>query len=134
MRRLRRSTLAAIGGLALSSVVGGCGSDAGEAAPGDCTPIVGGKTTLVARNLAWDEDCLRVLPGTEVTFTVRLEDVAVKHDLEITGPSGRAKTDLESGPTTQTLRFPFPEDGRHRFVCTIHTPMEGDIYVEEVTK
>ncbi|MEJ7583844.1 MAG: cupredoxin domain-containing protein [Acidimicrobiales bacterium] len=130
MLGIRRRTVLGGAVLALVFAAAGCGSDGPGGVPAGCTPIVGGETTLVARNLAWNTHCLRVPPGTKVTFTVRLEDEGVKHDLEVNGPSGRAKTDLETGPTTQTLTFTFDEPGRHRFVCTIHSRMEGDLFVE----
>ena len=119
---------AVLAGLALT----GCGSDEPSSAPADCTRVEGGEVTLVARNLQWNIDCLQVTAGTEVTFTVRLEDEGVKHDLEVYGNGiDRVKTPLEAGPATQTLEVTFPEPGTSSYVCTIHAQMEGDIFVEQ---
>jgi plastocyanin len=125
-----RSLLLGVALTALALV--GCGSDEPSSAPADCTRVEGGEVTLVARNLQWNLDCLQVTAGTEVTFTVRLEDEGVKHDLEVYGDGvERVKTPLESGPATQTLQVPFPKPGNASFVCTIHAQMEGDIFAEQ---
>jgi plastocyanin len=120
-----------IGPLIGALVLAGCGTDEPSSAPADCTRVEGGAVTLVARNLEWDTDCLRVTVGTEVTFTVRNEDDGVKHDLEVYGNGiERMKTPLEAGPVTQTLKVTFPEAGTYSYVCTIHAQMEGDIFAE----
>lgn len=134
MFRLRRLSAAAFCLLASvglpAAALGACGKDDPNAPPKGCTAIVGGKVTLVGQNLAWNEDCLKVPVGTAVTFNVVLADVGVQHDLEVYGPSGRAKTALEVGPTTQTLVFTFSAAGPHTFDCSIHATMVGHIYVE----
>jgi plastocyanin len=124
-----RSLLAAAGLAAL--VLTGCGGDDGPTtAPSDCTPVTGGKTTLVASNLRWSTECLRA-PVGDLTFTVRNEDDGVKHDLEVYGGTmERAKTPLFSGPASETLEVTLPAPGRYSFVCTIHAQMEGDLFAE----
>ena len=120
-----------VGPMIAALALGGCGSDEPSSAPADCTRVEGGEVTLVARNLQWNIDCLQVTAGTEVTFTVRLEDEGVKHDLEVFGNGiERVKTPLESGPATQTLEVPFEQPGPSSYVCTIHAQMEGDIFAE----
>ena len=118
--------------IAACVLAAGCGSDEPSSAPADCTRVENGAVTLVARNLQWNTECLRVPAGTKVTFTVRLEDEGVKHDLEVFGNGvDRVKTPLEAGPATQTLEVTFPEPGTSSYVCTIHAQMEGDIFVEQ---
>ena len=81
-------------------------------APSDCTKIVGGKVTLVARNLQWNTDCLRGAAGEDVAFTVKLEDEGVKHDLEVFGQGiERAKTPLEAGRPPRRLDVRLPQPG-----------------------
>ncbi|QYG91964.1 hypothetical protein HC251_05595 [Iamia sp. SCSIO 61187] len=117
--------LALVGGLV------GCGDDAPSAAPDDCTRVEDGAHTLVAENLRWDTDCLRVPVGTTITFTVENRDRSVGHNLAIEGPSGAAKTDVEAGPTTQTLEFEATEVGPHAFECEPHaSTMKGTLWVE----
>jgi len=125
--------LAAVFALAVLVVTGsGCGDDGDTSAPSDCTPIEDGAFTLVAENLAWNVDCLIVPVGTEITFTVENRDRSVPHNLSVTGASGNHKTDVESGPTVQTLVYEAGEPGKHLFVCDPHAgTMRGDLWVEE---
>jgi plastocyanin len=127
MRAPLRLVLSLLLGLA---VLAGCGSDDPSGAPSDCTRIEGGAVTLVARNIRWDTDCLRVEAGTTVTFTVDNQDDGVKHDLEVYGQGIREKTPLEAGPVVQTLVMTFERPGRYQFVCTIHATMEGELFVD----
>jgi plastocyanin len=133
MPRTRATSLAiACAALLLAGVVlGGCGKDDNTAAPSDCTKIAGDHYTLVAENLLWNTECLRVRVGQKVTFTVDMRDQDVKHNLHIYGPSGNEKTPLENGPKQQTLVFTFSVAGVHQFVCDIHSTMEGRIFVED---
>lgn len=117
--------------VAAAVVLAGCGGDdTPSSAPDDCTRIEGGSHTLVAKNLAWDADCLRVTAGTDITFTVDLQDTSIDHNLAISGPSGKAATPLERGPKTQTLEYSATTAGYHQFVCDIHPSMEGDLWVD----
>lgn len=112
-------------------VLGGCGADEEAAGPpADCTRIEDGAFTLVAQNLAWSADCLRVAQGTEITFTVDNRDQGVPHNLVISGPSGQEGTEVEAGPVTQTLVYDAAEPGRHPFGCDPHPDMTGDLWVD----
>ena len=127
--RPRRPALVAAALVAVA--LAGCGGDDGpSSAPADCTPIEGGRYTLVAENLAWNTDCLRVAAGTDIAFTVDLRDKSVDHNLNVFGPSGKAKTELERGPKQQTLDYDATAAGHHQFVCDIHPSMEGDLWVD----
>lgn len=128
MRRLLRPLIPLV---ILAVALAGCGGDdPPDAAPADCTRIEGGAYTLVAKDLAWNTECLRVPVGTDITFTVDNRDTAVDHNLAISGPSGKAKTELERGPVTQTLDYTAGTAGYHLFVCDIHPSMEGDLWVD----
>ena len=108
----------------------GCGDDAPTSVPDDCTPIEDGKVTLVAQNLKWDTECLRVPVGTTITFTVDNRDESVGHNLAIGGPSGEAETEIEQGPVTQTLVYEASAPGRHPFECEPHASMmNGNLWV-----
>ena len=126
-----RSSFLALALAGLVVLTAGCGSDGPSSAPSDCTRADDGKPTLVARNLQWSTECLRV-PAGKVTFTVENEDEGVKHDLEVYGTGiERTKTELEAGPATQTLDVDFPAaGGTFAYVCTIHAQMEGDLFVD----
>jgi plastocyanin len=120
-----------VSALSAGLLLAGCGSDSSSSAPSDCTEVAGDHVTLVARNLQWNTECLRV-PAGKLTFTVKLEDSGVKHDLEVYGTGiERVKTPLQAGPATQTLvvRLP-PTGGTFSYVCTIHAQMEGRLFAE----
>jgi plastocyanin len=127
-RRLVRS-LASVALVAL--VLAGCGGDdePADGPPDDCTPIEDGAFTMVAENISWNVSCLQVEVGTEITFTVDNRDRGVGHNLSVFGPSGKAKTDIETGPVTQTLVYDASTEGYHQFACDPHAPMEGQLWV-----
>lgn len=130
MRRPFRPRRAAVLAAALA-LVGGCGGDdPPTSAPEDCTSIEGGRHTLVAENLSWDTDCLRLDQPQEIAFTVDLRDRSVDHNLSVFGPSGKAETPLERGPKRQRLDYDAVRAGRHQYVCDIHPSMEGELWVE----
>jgi len=107
-----------------------CGGDSSSSAPADCTAVAGDAVTLVARNIQWNTDCLKVKPGEAVHFTVQLKDEGVKHDLQVFGHGVKQQTPLQSGPATQQLVVTLPEAGYYQYVCTIHANMEGAIYAQ----
>ena len=128
---LRRSIHPLVLVVALLAGLAACGDDAPSAAPADCTRIEGGEVTLVAENLQWSEDCLRAPVGTTITFTVDNRDRSVGHNLSIEGPSGKAATDVEQGPVTQTLTFEATEPGPHPFECVPHASMmKGTLWID----
>jgi hypothetical protein len=109
----------------------GCGSDSSDSAPSDCTKIVGGKVTLVARNIQWNTRCLEAPAGQKhLSFTARLEDNGVKHDLQVYGQGISEKTPLVAGPATLHLDVTLPRPGHYQFACTIHAQMEGDLFAD----
>lgn len=111
-------------------LLAGCGSDSSGGAPSDCTKIANGEVTLVARNLQWNTDCLEGVVGVKTTFTVKLEDVGVKHDLQVFGQGIKEQTPLTAGPATLHLEVTLPKPGRYQFVCTIHAQMEGELFAD----
>ena len=126
-----RIVLALLALLALGAITP-CGGDDEEPAdgpPDDCTVIEDGAFTMVAENIAWNVDCLQVEVGTEITFTVDNRDRGVGHNLSVFGPSGNAKTDIETGPATQELVYDATTEGYHQFACDPHAPMEGQLWV-----
>jgi len=130
-RRRRRPLITFVALASLVGTVAACGGDEEPTgAPDDCTPIEGDTYTLVAEDLAWNIDCLRVDRGTEIAFTVDLRDESVDHNLSVFGPSGKAKTPLERGPKQQRLDYDAKTAGRHQYVCDIHPSMEGDLWVD----
>lgn len=132
MIRRRRPSILVAALVVLASAGAGCGDDESPtSAPADCDAIVDGEVTLVAEDLKWSTDCLRVEVGTTITVTVDNRDRGVQHNLAIGGPSGEERTDIVPGPTTQTLVYEATDPGPHPFDCEPHaTTMKGTLWVE----
>jgi plastocyanin len=126
---LRARALLVVVALVVGVGLVGCGSDSSNGTPSDCTQIVNGKVTLVARNLQWNTDCLEGQPG-KIAFTVKLEDNGVKHDLQVYGQGINQQTPLTAGPATLHLDVTLSKPGRYQFACTIHAQMEGDLFID----
>jgi plastocyanin len=124
--RVRRSPLAAlVAPLALLALLlAGCGDDdggggGGERAAGtEDEPVT--EFTIVAEDLRFDLERVVVPAGEEVTATIENRDDGIGHNLSVALRDGEAKTEVEAGPVTQTLRFTVPEPGEHDFVCDPH--------------
>ncbi len=138
MPRPRRPVISKTRLLAIAAVLvvalfgGACGSTSGGAATGgdgSCT-TVSGSFTLVAKNIEWQDTsgnkvtCLQAKAGQSVTITVDNQDT-VEHNLDISGHGFKEKTELQTGPVKQTLKFTVPKPGDYLFVCDIHANMEG---------
>ena len=127
----RRAVLQLGGGAALTFVLAACGNDGQEEGDdpleeksGSREPIT--SFTIVAEDMEWDLERVIVPAGAEVTATIENRDQDMPHNLHVKSP-GDPKTELESGPVTQTLRFTIDEPGSYTFVCDIHPNMTGTI-------
>jgi plastocyanin len=116
--------------LGLGLALAACGDDGGgAAAPAGCRAAEDGAVTLVAKDVAWDTDCLSLPADTAVTITIDNQDDKVNHNLHVLGlPDGSPKTNLEEGPVTQELQVSAPA-GRYVYVCDVHPNMKGDLQV-----
>lgn len=125
----RRSVLRLGGGAALAIVLAACGNngeddDPPEEESGSSDPVT--SFTIVAEDMEWNLERVIVPAGTEIAATVENRDNDMPHNLHVKSP-GDPKSELESGPVTQTLRFTIDEPGRYEFVCDIHSNMTGTI-------
>ena len=126
--RVRRSPPAALVAVVavLALLLTGCGGDDGGGGGGGAGRSVGTEDepvtefTIVAEDLRFDLDRVVVPAGEEVTATIENRDDGIGHNLSVALPDGEAKTEVEAGPVTQTLRFTVPEPGEHDFVCDPH--------------
>jgi plastocyanin len=129
MARFVRSGVAAALLVCLPVALVACSSSKGSAKSADGCRAISGKTTLVARDVAWDVKCLTAKPGT-VDFTIINKDSGVQHNLRVTGQGVNAHTKLQDGPVTQKLSVDLTRTGRYSFVCDIHPNMEGTLTVK----
>ncbi len=97
---------------------GGGGGGAERSAGTEDEPVT--EFTIVAEDLRFDLDRVVVPAGEEVTATIENRDDGIGHNLSVALRDGEAKTEVEAGPVTQTLRFTVPEPGEHDFVCDPH--------------
>ena len=130
--RVRRSPPAALVALVavlalLALLLAGCGDDdGGGGGGGGGGPTAGTEDepvtefTIVAEDLRFDLERIVVPAGEEVTATIENRDEGIGHNLSVALRDGEAKTEVEAGPVTQTLRFTVPEPGEHDFVCDPH--------------
>jgi plastocyanin len=128
-----RRLLAVVGVLVVAAAVAGCGGDDGGGATSSpsgtaCRAADQGRVTIVAKDLAWDTDCLQGTLGGELTIELDNRDDGVNHDLHIKGAPGDPHTPLAAGPVTQHLQVALPA-GTYEYVCDIHPAMVGKLHV-----
>jgi plastocyanin len=92
-----------------------------------CRDAEDGAVALVAQDTQWDVDCLRAPPGA-LTIEVDNRDDGVNHNVHLPDAPGSPATELELGPTTQTLDVDL-EAGAYEYVCDIHPNMVGTLTV-----
>jgi plastocyanin len=87
--------------------------------------------TIVAEDTAFDTATLDATVGETLTITYDNRDDGIPHNLRVEGASGGdAKTDIEQGPTTQTLEVSFDDAGEFAYVCDVHPrQMRGTVTV-----
>lgn len=130
-----RSLRAVVAALALTAAA--CGDDdepvaqSGTTAPATAEPSDGGGVTLIAENTTFDTTTLEATVEETLTITYDNRDDGVPHNLHVEGTAGGdAKTDIEEGPTTQTLDVTFDEAGEFDYVCDVHPDqMRGTVTV-----
>ena len=119
--------------IALVLTAAACNADRGDGgdASGDGGGDGGGvetEITLVGKDTAFDKTELTASAGS-VTITFDNQDDGLTHNLHVSGAGVDEKTNIESGPKTQTLEVDL-EPGTYTFVCDVHPQeMEGELVV-----
>ncbi len=87
--------------------------------------------TVVGQNILFDRTMLAVAAGVETTINFENRDSGVPHNFHIEGGTGAEfKTDIETGPVTQTLTFAITKLGTYTYICDVHPgQMKGTITV-----
>lgn len=133
--RTRRMLLVAA---ALALTAAACGdvddpdvAQTGTTAPRSSEPPGGGGVTIVAEDTAFDTTTLDATVGETLTITYDNRDDRIAHNLHVEGASGDdAKTEIEEGPTTQTLAVSFDDAGEFAYFCDVHPQqMRGTVTV-----
>lgn len=114
--------------LATVAAIAACGGDGGgeglstEPVPDDPDVVV------VAEDMAFDPDEVRVAAGEPVTIVIDNRDEGVNHNIHVEDAPAPNKTRLEQGVSHQALTVNL-EPGEYDFVCDIHPTMTGTIVV-----
>lgn len=94
------------------------------------TPAAGGPLTLVALNLDFVTSSLSTAPGP-VDVTLDNQDRGIAHNIHFFSRTGSiGVTDIETGPSMQTLSLGALAPGAYSFKCDVHpTTMKGTLTV-----
>ena len=80
------------------------------------------EVTIVAKDLAWDVDCIQAPEGIAFTVVEDNQDVDVNHNLQIALDDEVLHTPLEAGPVQQRLDVPALDAGELRATSARSTP------------
>ncbi len=126
--------LAVVAALAMTAAA--CGEDDPDIAQTGTTAAEseqagGDQVTIVADDIAFDTTTLDATVSQPLTISFDNRDDGIAHNLHVQDTTdGDAKTDIEEGPTTQTLEVTFAEAGRFDYFCDVHPQqMRGTITV-----
>ncbi|HEX4868894.1 MAG TPA: cupredoxin domain-containing protein [Acidimicrobiales bacterium] len=130
---MRATTAGLVAGAAAALLVAGCGGgDDGSGAGGDCLDGTSGEVTIVAKDIAWDADCIEATADEPLVISVDNRDSGVNHNLHLKDAPGNPKTGLEPGPVVQRLTVTLPA-GSYEYVCDIHPNMVGTLEAAAAT-
>ncbi len=114
-----------------ATVTQACGQTAAPVQPTpSATEVPSATLTIVAEGIAWDKSRLSAIAGVPLTITLDNRDNRIPHNIHFfqgAEPGGEsvAMSELETGPSTQTLNFGPLEAGDYYYVCDVHPAMEG---------
>jgi|CXWL01.1.fsa_nt_gi plastocyanin/mono/diheme cytochrome c family protein len=99
------------------------------------------KLTITSQGIAWDKTELSALPDVPLTLTHIHNDPGQQHNwalypdegAAIAGDPILAATEIEGGPTTQTLNFGPLAAGEYYYQCDVHPQMNGTLVVAAAT-
>ena len=139
--RLLALTAAAALGL---TACGGAAEPAAQSAtaPADSGSAADKPATVTIQNIAFKPSSMKVLQGTEVTWTSK--DEGVRHTATSGKPGTRAVAGVSKGSDAKadgvfdgdmpdagsSFSFTFDETGTFKYFCEIHPSMTGSIVVE----
>jgi mono/diheme cytochrome c family protein len=90
--------------------------------------------SIIAKGIAWSKTTLSGLPDVPLTLTVDNQDNGIPHNIAFTqgaepGGDPVARTEIQTGPVTETLNFGPLAAGEYYYYCEVHPNMEGVLTV-----
>lgn len=99
----------------------------------NCPPTPGGRLALTAKNISWNTNCLHVLPGQNVTITVKNLDAGINHNFAIWNGVDQRRQFFETGKfagvATRTDTLPSLPPGKYYFQCNVHGPAMSGVFI-----
>ena len=122
-------TLAAL--VLSAALLGACGGGGSDDAAQDTTTTTaddsptsaGAPVEIVAKSMKFTPESARAAVGQKVVW--RFDDGAVPHNVDGEDPALKSKN-LTSG----TYEHTFTEAGTYKYVCNLHTGMDGEVVVK----
>ena len=122
-----RAMAAVVAVIAGSLLVAACG---GPSAPVDAAPFTGKEATVVAVNISYDPDEVKLPAGFPLRIVLDNRDGGVPHDIKVfQGGTTIAQSPIVTGPATSEVRFGPLAPGDYQFMCTVHPNMLGTLTV-----
>jgi hypothetical protein len=86
--------------------------------------------TIAASGIAWSKTQLFALPDVPLMLTFDNQDQGIPHNIVFTqgeepGGDEIARTEIQTGPVTETLNFGPLAAGEYYYFCEVHPNMEG---------
>jgi hypothetical protein len=96
-------------------------------------PARTGSVSLVARNIAWNTNCIALAGQQAVTLTVANQDQYIDHNFAIYDSPLRKQRFFQTGEfagiQTKSFLLPSLPPGRYYFQCDVHGPGMSGVFI-----
>ncbi len=85
---------------------------------------------IVAKNIAYDKDILRVNAGESTKIVLDNQDKGQSHNFHVkAGEDGDFETPIMDGPNKRSVSVLINTPGEYQFICDVHSQMSGTLVV-----
>jgi cytochrome c oxidase subunit 2 len=96
-------------------------------------PAHGPAVTIVAKDIAWNTNCLAVPAGSPISITVTNRDTGIDHNFAIYDSFSQTKKFFQTGRfpgvATRTDQIARLKPGRYYFQCDVHGPSMSGVFI-----
>jgi cytochrome c oxidase subunit 2 len=96
-------------------------------------PAHGPAISIVAKDIAWNTNCLAVPAGAPIQLTVTNRDAGIDHNFAIYDSFSQTKKFFQTGRfpgvATRTDQLPSLPPGRYYFQCDVHGPSMSGVFI-----